>query len=160
MLADQHRPFFAGQRHRPHDQPSARIQAFLGAVPAENERPGIGRVGQEVVHRRVGRGRPVHPADPGRPARQQQAVLPQRQQHLAGRPELGEPAEHHRDRLHHRLIGGHHDLVVRVVVEPDRQALPELTTRGLVTQPSGQPGPDQVQLGLTHRPLPLSVRLA
>ena len=46
-----------------------------------------------------------------------------------------------------------HHLVVVVVVEADRQALPQLTAGGLVPQPGGQPGPDQVQLGLAHRAL-------
>ncbi len=40
-----------------------------------------------------------------------------------------------------------------VVVEPDRQELAQLTAGGLVPQPGGQPGPDQVQLGLAHRAL-------
>ena len=46
-----------------------------------------------------------------------------------------------------------HHRVVLVVVEPDRQPLAQLTSGGLVPQPGGQPGPDQVQLGLAHRAL-------
>ena len=129
------------------------VEAFLGAGAAEHERPGIGRVGQEVVHRRIGRRRPLHPSGAGRPARQQQPVAAQRQQHLPASAQFGEAAEHRRDRLHHRLVGSDHHRAVLVVVEPDRQRLPQLPSRGLVPQPGGQPGADQVQLGLAHRAL-------
>jgi hypothetical protein len=57
-----------------------------------------------------------------------------------------------RDRLGHRLISGEDHPAVLVVVQPDRQALPQLTTGGLVPQPLSEPGADQVQLGLGHRP--------
>ena len=153
MLGDQHRPLVAGQRHGASDHPSCRVDAFLGPVASEHERTRIAGVGQEVVHGRIGRGRPPDPTGPGRTSRQQQSVLAQRQQHLARRAELGEPPEHGRDRLHHSLVGAEYDLVVMVVVKPDRETLAQLTTFGFVAQTGGQPGPDQMQLGLAHRAL-------
>ena len=153
MLGDQHRPLVAGQRHGACDHPAGRVEPLLGAVASEHERAGIAGVGQEVVHGRIGRGRPLDPAGPCRTSRQQQPVLAQRQQHLTRRAELGEPPEHGRDRLHHRLVGAEYDLVVVVIVEPDRETLAQLTTGGLVAQAGGQPGPDQMQLGLAHRAL-------
>jgi hypothetical protein len=105
------------------------------------------------VHRRIGRRRPVHPTGPGGSPWQQQPVLAQREQHLPGGAEFGESAEHRRDGLHHGLVGADHDLVVGVVVEPDRQPLTQLPALRLVMQPRGQPGPDQVQLRLAHRAL-------
>ena len=59
VVGDQHRPLLARQQPVPGDaRVPAGVDALLGAGAAEHERPGIGRVGQEVVHRRVGRPAP------------------------------------------------------------------------------------------------------
>ena len=104
------------------------------------------------MHRRVAGRLPHHPPGACRPARQQQPVTAQRQQHLPAGARFSETAEHRGDRLHHRLIRSDHRAGL-VVVETDRQELPQLTAGGLVPQPGGQPGPDQMQLGLAHRAL-------
>jgi hypothetical protein len=95
----------------------------------------------------------VHPAGAGRPTRQQQPVTAERQQHLPAGAQFGEAAEHRRYRLHHRLVGADHHRAGVVVVEPDRQELPQFTAGGLVPQPGSQPRSDQMQLGLAHRAL-------
>ena len=59
------------------------------------------------------------------------------------RAELLEAAEHRDDCLSHRLIWGHHDPVVLVVVQTDRKALPQFAFGCLVFQPGGQTGFDQ-----------------
>ena len=105
------------------------------------------------MHRRVGRRRPGDPPGPVGPARQQQPVLAQRQQHLTGRAELAEAPADGGDRLGHRLVRRDDHPVVLVVVQADRQALLQLAAGGLVPQALGQPGPDQVQLTFGQGPL-------
>ena len=153
MAGDQHRPLLAGQLPHSADHLPGGVYPFPDAGAAEHERPGIGGVGQQVMHCRVGGRRPADPPRAGPPAGQQQPVFAQRQQHLAGRAELIEAPVNRRDRLGHRLIRGEDHPAVLVVVQPHRQALPQLTTCGLVPQALGEPGADQVQLGLGHRSL-------
>ncbi len=151
VVGDQHRPLITRQQHGALHELARRVDTFLGAGAAEHERPCIDRVGEEIVHRRIGRRRPVHPPAAGRAARNQQPVATQRQQHLPPGAQLGEAAEHRRDRLQHGLVRAEHHCAALVVVEADRQPLAQLTAGGLVPQTSGQPGADQVQLGLAHR---------
>jgi hypothetical protein len=153
VIGDQHGPFLARQQPHPNDHSPRSVDAFFGAGAAEHERPGIGRVGQEVVHRWIGRPRPGDPARSVAAPRQQQPVLAQGQQHLAGRAEFVEPAKHRGDRLDHRLIRRDDHPVVLVVVQPDRQALPQLSLGGLVLEPRGQPGADEMKFSFGHRAL-------
>ena len=53
MVGDQHRPLLTGQHDTVRDHLAGGVDALLGAGPAEHERPGIDRVRQEVVHRRI-----------------------------------------------------------------------------------------------------------
>ena len=55
VIGNEHRPLLAGQQHGALHHLAGRIDAFLGAGAAEHERPGIDRIGEQVVHRRVGR---------------------------------------------------------------------------------------------------------
>ena len=162
VVGDQYRPFLARQHTEPGDHPPGGVDALVGAGPAEHERPGVSGVGEEVMHRRVDRRGPGDPPGPVRPAGQQDTVLAQRQQDLAGRAELAEPAEHRADGLGHRLVGGDDDLIAVVVVQPDRQALPELAPGGLVPEPGGEPGPDALagQAGCGQRPSQVGYRCA
>ncbi len=150
VIGDQHRPLLA--RHDVHagDQLAGRVQALFGVRAAEGERSRIRRVGQEIMHRRVAGRRPGDPPGSVLPAGQQQPVLAQRQQHLAGRAEFIEPPVDGGDRLGHRLVRRDDHPVVPVVVQADRQALFQLAAGGLVPQALGQPGPDQVQLSLAE----------
>ena len=149
VIGDQHFPLVTGQQpYRVCTRPVGRVDALLSAGAAEHERPGIGRVRQEIVDRRIGRRCPADPRATVASSRQQQPVLAQRQQYLSGRAELVEAAKDCRDRFPHRLIRGDDHTVVGVVVQPDRQSLAQLSAGGLVPQPGGQPRADQVQLGL------------
>ena len=151
VLGDQNLPLIA--RHDPvsgQDLPGVGIHTLFGAGATEDEGPGIGRVGQEVVHRRVTSISPGDARGTGTAARQQQMILAQADQHLAGRAKLVEAAEDGDDHLSHRLVGGDDHLVVLVVVQPDRQALAQFAPPGLVLKPGGQSRADEMQLGLRH----------
>ena len=107
VVGDEHLPLLA--RHQPNPRahgPGDRVHAFFGAGAAEHERPGVGGVGQQVVHRRVGRRRPGDPPGAVGPARQQHPVFTQPDQHLPRRAEFVEAAEHGGDRLAHRFVWG------------------------------------------------------
>jgi hypothetical protein len=82
VVGDEHRPLLARQQRRALHELAAGVDAFLGAGAAEHKRAGIDRVGEQVVHRRVGRRLPADPAGAGWSAWEQQPVLAQRQQHL------------------------------------------------------------------------------
>ena len=151
VVGDEHLPLLA--RHQPIPRvhgPGDRVHAFFGAGAAEHKRPGVGGVGQQVVHRRVGRRCPGDPPGAVAPPRQQHPVFAQPDQHLPRRAEFVEAAKHRDDRLAHRLIGGDHHPVVLVVVQADRKSLPQFAFGCLVFQPGGETGFDQMQLGLRH----------
>jgi hypothetical protein len=154
VIGDQDLPLLT--RHHPIPSmhgPALGVDPLLGAGAAEHERPGIGRVGQHVVHRRVGGLGPEDPRGTVAPTREQHTVLAQPDQHLPGGTQFLETAEHRSDGLTNRLVGAQHHLVVLVVVQADRKALAQFTFGSLVFEPRGQPRPDQMQLGLRHRPL-------
>jgi hypothetical protein len=129
------------------------VQAFLLASPAEHERPGIAGVGQEVVHRRIVRGRPPHAPLADAPARKLLALRDQLADDLARRAEPVPQLEDALDRVAHLLVGGQHDAPILVAIEPDGEVHPQLAALGLGAQPAVQTGADQVQLGLGHRAL-------
>ncbi len=56
------------------------------------------------------------------------------------------------DRGADRLISRQHHLAVIVVIQPDRQQLPQFPAGGLVPQRGGQPHPQHMQLSLGHLP--------
>jgi len=65
VIGDQDLPLLA--RHQPIPSmhgPALGVDPLLGAGAAEHERPGIGRVGQQIVHRRVAGLRPGDPPGP------------------------------------------------------------------------------------------------
>ena len=66
----------------------------------------------------------------------------------AGRAVPGEGGEHGPDRVSHPDVGVEHDLVGRVVDQPDRQGHLQFTAAGLGQLPAAQPGADEVQFGL------------
>lgn len=154
VVGDQYLPLFAG-----HDPVSGQhhsgvgVDTLFGAGATEDEGPAIGRVGQQVMHRRITRLDPGDATGAVTAAGHQQVVLTQTDQHLAGRAELIEAAKDGGDHLPYRLVGGDDDLVVLVVVQSDRQALTQFASGGFVLESGGQPRADQVQLGLGHRAL-------
>ena len=83
MTGDQHLPLVLRQLPVPGDLLPAGDLGPGGGL-AEGERAGIGRVGQEVVDRGIGRLRPGDPAGAGLAAGQPQPPLPQRHHHLPG----------------------------------------------------------------------------
>ena len=129
------------------------VQALLLAGAPEHERPGIAGVGEEVVDRRIVRGRPPHAplADPS--ARKLLAVGDQLADDLAGRPQPAPQLEDTLDRVAHLLVGRQHSPAVLVAIESDGEVHPQLATLGLGPQSAVQAGADQVQLGLGHRAL-------
>jgi hypothetical protein len=94
VIRNEHRPLLARQRYGALHYLAGRIDAFLGAGAAKHERPRIDRIGEQVMHRRISRRLPHDPPSPGRPARQQQPVTTQRQQHLPPGAQFSEAAEH------------------------------------------------------------------
>ena len=152
MAGDQHLPLLLRQLPVPADHVARRVQALFGAGAAEHVRARIRRVGQEVVDCGIGRLGPGDAAAAGLAAGQQQPPLPQRRHHLPRRPELGEQGIDLADRRPDRLVVGQHDLPAVVVVQPDRQQLPQLPAGGLVPQRLGQPHPQHVELSLGHLP--------
>ena len=153
MVGDAHLPLL--QRHLP--GPGRDLAGFVDTAldlgPAEHERSGIDRVGEQIVDRRIGGLRPANPACARRAARQQEAIAPHGQQDLPGGAQLGEAAEHGGDRLGDGLVGAHHHAAVLVVVEPDGQALAKITACCLVPQPGVEAGAQQVELRFAHRAL-------
>jgi hypothetical protein len=124
MIGNQDLPLLAGYQPIPRMHgPAFGVDPLLGARATEHERPGIGRVGQEVVHRGVGGLGPDDPLGTVAPTREQHTVFTQSDQYLPSGAEFVETAEHRGDRLAHRLVGAQHHLVILVVVQPDRKAL-------------------------------------
>ena len=153
MVRDGHFPILKRQFAFAGDDPACLVQMSAHLRSPEHERPAVGRVRQEVVNRRVSR---LGPADQPRacgPARQPQTVRAQRQHHLTRRPQLVESVEHRHDGGADRLVRADHDTSVLVVVQPDRQQLPQLAPCRLMPQAGIQPGPQHMQLGLAHRAL-------
>ena len=155
VVTDQHRPLWHGQGAGADDQPAAGIEVLFGAGLPEHERSGVGGVAQGLLNGLVAGFQPADlPAGHARGTTgQQHPVIQQRQHHLPGRPEFGEAPEDAADRLADRLVCRHDHLAVLVIVQPDRQRDLQLALGGLVLQAQGEPGADQVQLGLRHRPL-------
>ena len=93
MIGNQDLPLLAGYQPIPRMQgPALGVDPLLGAGAAEHERPGIGRVGQQVVRRGVGGLGPDDPLGTVAPTRQQHAVFAQPDQHLPGGAEFVESA--------------------------------------------------------------------
>ena len=90
---------------------------------------------------------------PGLAAGQQQPPLPQRRHHLPRRPELGEQDVDLAiaDRTASSSDSTTFPLVV--VVQSDRQQLPQLPAGGLMPQASVSRDPQHVELSLGHLPL-------
>ena len=102
---------------------AVRVDALLAAGAAEHERAGIGRVGQEVVHRAIAGARPPDRAA-ARPCGAA-AAGPRRSAPITtwrAEPEPPPQHEHPLDRVADLLIGAQHDPPVLVAVQPDRQA--------------------------------------
>ena len=70
VLGQADRPLLDRQLNGPPAHPSVLIDRLLLAGAAEHERARIGRVGEQVVHRRIGRRRPPHAPRADRPSRQ------------------------------------------------------------------------------------------
>lgn len=82
-------------------KPTVGPQEPRGTGTTERERSGVTRIGEHSMDEPRGGGRPVE-SGPGPPPRQIEAVLAQRQQRLAGRAQLPEPAEDSGHRFPHR----------------------------------------------------------
>jgi len=124
-------PLFDRQLDRLRSHPPALVEALLGAGAPEDERAGIGGVGEKVVHRPIARPRPADASLPDRPPRQLLAFGDQLQHHLARRAESPPQAEHPLDRVAHLLVGRGDDAVVVCAVKADRQREPKLAALGL-----------------------------
>ena len=111
------------------------VEALLLAGAAEHERAGIGRVGQEVVHRPIVRGRPPHAPLADASARKLLALRDQLADDLARRAEPVPQLEDALDRVAHLLIGGQHDPPVLVAIEPDRRGIRSSPRLALLRSP-------------------------
>ena len=120
---------------------------------AEHERAGIGRIGQQRVHRAIGRPGPPHAPRADRAARQPLTLVASSRDDLPRGAEPPPELEHALDRVADLLVSGEHDPPVLVAIQTDREVQLKLAALGLVAQPAVQPGADQVQLGLRHRAL-------
>jgi hypothetical protein len=153
VVGDADGPLLHRQLDRPAPDAPLVVESLLLAGAAEHERARIGWVGEQVVHRAIARPRPAHAPLSDRPARQALVLGDQLAHHLARRAQTAPQLEHALDRVADLLVGGQHNAAAVVTLEPHRQVLLELAALGLVAQPAIQPGADQVQLGLGHRPL-------
>ena len=124
------------------------------ATLAVDERAGIAGVVQGAQHPPVPQrlpgqltlARPLADAD-----RESQPGGVELGDHGAGGAGAGEDGEQVADRLPHAEVGVEHDLVARVVDQPDWQPHLQLAAAGLGQLPAAQPGPNEVQFGLAHR---------
>ena len=153
MPGDQDLPVFWPGHHPPlAGRGPGCVDVALGAGAAVDVGARVGGMGEDLVYRRVGGRDPGQLPVPQR--RQLQAVLPQPQPHLPGRPGRGEPVEHRADRAADRLIGVQQDLPGRLAPhQPGRQRDPQLAAGRLVPQPAEHPGAQHLQLSLGHGPL-------
>lgn len=113
----------------------------------------VARVGEDVVHRPVGRRHPPHLPVTRPPARQLTLFGDQAQHRLAGAGELVEVGEHRPDRVRDGLVRGDPNLTQLVVVQPGRERQAQLALGRLVQRTLTHPRAQHVQLGLGHRPL-------
>ena len=125
--------------------------------PAEGVGAGVGGMGQDVVHRVVGR---VDPDDLG--GRRDVAILAQRQpQSLVTQPQPyrphrttgGELLEDRGEDAADGLVGVFEDLSVGLTPhQPDRQPDAQFAASGLGADAAVEAGPQNVQFGLRHGP--------
>src|SRR5579884_210633 len=93
---------------------------------------------QDAVHGGEARGPPGHLAPTDLSVQKQHAVVAAVRHYLPGRAELIELDEEERNGLSYRLVGGHHDASITVVVESDREVGAQLATSSRLP---GRPGP-------------------
>jgi hypothetical protein len=153
VLGQADRPLLDRQLDRLDPQSAVGPEALLLALLAKRERPGIGRVGEEVVHGAIARARPADAALADRSAWQLLAVSDQLHHDLTSGTQLPPQTEHAVDRVADLLVGAEHDAVVLVAVKADRQRQAQFAALSFVAQPAIQPRADQVKLGLRHRAL-------
>src|SRR6266545_679876 len=132
---------------------------FLGDValvagPAIHVGASIGRVGDDVVDRLVGRhdlADLAGPAEGGGLQWEPQALVAEPQPGRADAAELGEPLQHRADRAADLLVGVEADLAGGLAPhQPDRQRATQFPSGGLAADPALQAGAEGVQLGLAH----------
>jgi hypothetical protein len=123
VLGNADGPLFDRQLDRAAPHAPVLVELLLLAGAAEHERAGIGRVGQEVVHRAIARADPPDPARADRSARQLLVLGDQLLDDLARRAESPPQLEHAPDRVPDLLVGAGHDQTVLVAVQADRQVL-------------------------------------
>lgn len=153
VLGQADRPLLERQIDRPPAHPSLFVEELLLAGAAEHERARIRRVGQERVHRPIGRGRPPHPPRADGASRQPLPLITENGDDLTRRAVPPPQLEDAADRVADLLVGCQHDPAVLVTVQPDRKAQLELAALRLVAKPAIQPGADQMQLRFGHRAL-------
>ena len=139
VARDHHGPLVAREPPLPGDHVPAGVHVLFQLAAPVGEHPGIAGMDQDVVHGRVAGLRPCDLPGADVPPGQPQAVSAEADDHLPGRPELVKTAEHARDRLACRLIGGDDHVVIVVVVQPGGQRQPQLAAGGLGAQSLGQP---------------------
>ena len=154
VLPDQHAPFCLRQATHPLARVPVLVDVALAAGLPERVRTGVDRALEHAVDLVVGRDRPLDLAMREAAHREPQLLAAHPQPHLADRSKLGEPLEDHVDRAADRFIGLEQDLAVLLAPhQPDRKRLAQLAARGLVADPTLQPGAEHVQLRLAHRAL-------
>ena len=150
-VRDEREPLLA--RHGDHGLLAGGRVAGFAALPVD-ERAGIARVVQGAQHPPVPQRHPRQLTLVGALAdadREQQPGGVELGHDRAGGAGAGEGGEQVRDRLAHADVGVEHDLVCRIIGQPDRQAHLQFAAAGLGQLPAAQPGADEVQLGLAHR---------
>ena len=139
VAGDHHGPLVAREPPLPGDHGPAGAQVLFGLAAPVGEHPGIAGMDQDVVHGRVAGLRPCDLPGADVPPGQPQAVGAEADDHLPGRAELVETAEHARDRFAYRLIRRDGHVVIVVVVQPGGQHQAQLAAGGLGAQSLGQP---------------------
>ena len=146
-VADQRGPLLPRERL----EAAGAIGAETFAASSVSERAGVAGVVQGAQHP------PVLQRGPGQfalvrpgadPHREVQLLIGEDLHDHAGGAGRGEGVEQQPDGLLHAEVGVEHDLVGRVVDQPDGQGQFEFTAPGLGQLPAPQPCADEVQLGL------------
>ena len=155
VVDDADLPLVAGQHLSPHPRCAVGADVAVLTGPAEDVGAGVGGVGQDVVHRVVGR---VDPDDLG--GRRDVAILAQRQlQPLVTQPQPyrphrttgGELLEDRGEDAADGLVGVFEDLSVGLTPDqPDRQPDAQFAASGLGADAAVEAGPQNVQFGLRH----------
>jgi hypothetical protein len=151
VLGQADRPLLQRHLEVPDTNLAVAVDGFLAAFAPEHERTRICRVGQEVVHRPIAGPGPPDPPLPDRSAWQLLAFVDQLHHDLPRRSDPPPEGEHSLDRVTDLLVRTEHNSIVLITIQADRQRQPQLAARGLVAQPTVEPGTDQVQLGFGHR---------